>query len=392
MTMGKKSSSGKSSQVVEPATLENREAALKIALQQIEKQFGKGAVQRLGKDAIDHSIECIPTGSIALDLCLGIGGIPKGRITEVYGVESSGKTTLTLHMIAQAQKQNGIAAFVDAEHALDPRYAEQIGVHLEDLIVSQPDNGEQALEICEALARSGAVDLIVVDSVAALVPKNEIDGEMGDAQPGQQARLMSQALRKLAGVLNKSNTAIVFINQLREKIGPYGGMTTTGGRALKFYSSVRIEVQKKDPLKNSDGVTYGNAVVMKVVKNKVAPPFKETRLDILFGEGISDSGSVLDMASDLDFISKSGSWYSYDGTRIGQGRETARHWLLDNPEIMDSLKKKILDHYQQEESGKSPAQVTGSSDDGDSDVADSVEDTNTQSEQDEVDELLNLEI
>lgn len=353
-----KKQNGKSAQVVEPVQLSERKAALDQALAQIEKQFGKGAVQILGNESVDYRIGAISTGALTLDIALGIGGIPRGRVTEIYGPESSGKTTLALHCIAEAQKANGIAAFIDAEHALDPGYAEKIGVDLDNLIISQPDSGEQALEIAEALARSGAVDLIVVDSVAALVPKAEIDGEMGDALPGQQARLMSQALRKLAGVLNKSETAVIFINQLREKIGVmYGNPeTTTGGRALKFYASVRLDVRKSDTLKNGSDV-IGSRTRVRVVKNKVAPPFREAEFDILYGEGISDLSSILDVGADIDLIEKSGSWYSYEGERIGQGRDAARRWLSENPQIAASIRQKVMAHFAPQEETETPAEA-----------------------------------
>ena len=323
--------------------MENNEKkkALESALGQIEKQFGKGSVMKLG-DFKAMNVEAIPTGALSLDVALGIGGIPKGRIIEIFGPESSGKTTLALHMIAECQKLGGEAAFIDAEHALDPVYAKHLGVDIDDLIVSQPDTGEQALEIVEALVRSGAIDIIVVDSVAALVPKAEIDGDMGDAHVGLQARLMSQALRKLAGVLNKSNTAIIFINQLREKVGVMFGNpeTTPGGRALKFYSSVRLDIRKVENLKQ-DGEVFGNRARVKVVKNKVAPPFREAEFDIIYGKGISKSGNILDLAVSLDIVEKSGSWFSYDGTRIGQGRENAKKYFEDNPKIMAEVEKKV---------------------------------------------------
>ena len=323
--------------------MENNEKkkALESALGQIEKQFGKGSVMKLG-DFKAMNVEAIPTGALSLDVALGIGGIPKGRIIEIFGPESSGKTTLALHMIAECQKLGGEAAFIDAEHALDPVYAKHLGVDIDDLIVSQPDTGEQALEIVEALVRSGAIDIIVVDSVAALVPKAEIDGDMGDAHVGLQARLMSQALRKLAGVLNKSNTAIIFINQLREKVGiMFGNLETTpGGRALKFYSSVRLDIRKVENLKQ-DGEVFGNRARVKVVKNKVAPPFREAEFDIIYGKGISKSGNILDLAVSLDIVEKSGSWFSYDGTRIGQGRENAKKYFEDNPKIMAEVEKKV---------------------------------------------------
>ena len=324
-------------------SIENNEKkkALESALGQIEKQFGKGSVMKLG-DFTAMEIEAIPTGALSLDVALGIGGIPKGRIIEIFGPESSGKTTLALHAIAECQKRGGEAAFIDAEHALDPVYAKHLGVDIDNLIVSQPDTGEQALEIAEALVRSGAIDIIVVDSVAALVPKAEIDGDMGDAHVGLQARLMSQALRKLAGVLNKSNTAIVFINQLREKVGIMFGNpeTTPGGRALKFYASVRLDIRKIENLKQ-DGEVFGNRVRVKVVKNKVAPPFREAEFDIIYGKGISKSGNILDLGVNLDIVEKSGSWFAYDGTRIGQGRENAKRYLEENPEIMADIEKKV---------------------------------------------------
>mgnify|MGYP003186439986 FL=1 len=324
-------------------SIENNEKkkALESALGQIEKQFGKGSVMKLG-DFTAMNVEAIPTGALSLDVALGIGGIPKGRIIEIFGPESSGKTTLALHAIAECQKRGGEAAFIDAEHALDPVYAKHLGVDIDNLIVSQPDTGEQALEIAEALVRSGAIDIIVVDSVAALVPKAEIDGDMGDAHVGLQARLMSQALRKLAGVLNKSNTAIVFINQLREKVGVMFGNpeTTPGGRALKFYASVRLDIRKIENLKQ-DGEVFGNRVRVKVVKNKVAPPFREAEFDIIYGKGISKSGNILDLGVNLDIVEKSGSWFAYDGTRIGQGRENAKRYLEENPEIMADIEKKV---------------------------------------------------
>ena len=324
-------------------SIENNEKkkALESALGQIEKQFGKGSVMKLG-DFTAMNVEAIPTGALSLDVALGIGGIPKGRIIEIFGPESSGKTTLALHAIAECQKRGGEAAFIDAEHALDPVYAKHLGVDIDNLIVSQPDTGEQALEIAEALVRSGAIDIIVVDSVAALVPKAEIDGDMGDAHVGLQARLMSQALRKLAGVLNKSNTAIVFINQLREKVGIMFGNpeTTPGGRALKFYASVRLDIRKIENLKQ-DGEVFGNRVRVKVVKNKVAPPFREAEFDIIYGKGISKSGNILDLGVNLDIVEKSGSWFAYDGTRIGQGRENAKRYLEENTEIMADIEKKV---------------------------------------------------
>ena len=328
----------------EKANLE-RQKALEAALGQIEKQFGKGSVMKLGEFKA-MNVEAIPTGALSLDIALGIGGIPKGRIIEVYGPESSGKTTLALHMIAEAQKKGGEAAFIDAEHALDPVYAKHLGVDIDNLIVSQPDTGEQALEIAEALVRSGAIDIIVVDSVAALVPKAEIDGDMGDAHVGLQARLMSQALRKLAGVINKSNSVIVFINQLREKVGVMFGNpeTTPGGRALKFYASVRMDIRKVENIKQ-DGDVVGNRVRVKVVKNKVAPPFREAEFDIVYGKGISKSGNILDLGINLGLVEKSGSWFGYNGNRIGQGRENAKKYLEDNPEIMSEIEQKIRNNF-----------------------------------------------
>ena len=318
--------------------------ALEAALGQIEKQFGKGSVMKLG-EYTTMNVEAIPTGALSLDVALGIGGIPRGRIIEVFGPESSGKTTLTLHMIAEAQKMGGEAAFIDAEHALDPVYAKHLGVDIDNLIVSQPDTGEQALEIAEALVRSGALDIIVVDSVAALVPKAEIDGDMGDSHIGLQARLMSQALRKLAGAINKSKCVIVFINQLREKVGIMFGNpeTTPGGRALKFYSSVRLDIRKIENLKQ-DGEVIGNRARVKIVKNKVAPPFREAEFDIVYGKGISRSGNILDLAVDLNIIEKSGSWFSYNGNKIGQGRENVKKFLIENPEIMAEVEKKIREN------------------------------------------------
>ena len=322
-----------------------RQKALEAALGQIEKQFGKGSVMKLGEFKA-MNVEAIPTGALSLDIALGIGGIPKGRIIEIYGPESSGKTTLALHMIAEAQKKGGEAAFIDAEHALDPVYAKHLGVDIDNLIVSQPDTGEQALEIAEALVRSGAIDIIVVDSVAALVPKAEIDGDMAGAHVGLQARLMPQALRKLAGVINKSNSVIVFINQLREKVGVMFGNpeTTPGGRALKFYASVRMDIRKIENIKQ-DGDVVGNRVRVKVVKNKVAPPFREAEFDIVYGKGISKSGNILDLGINLGLIDKSGSWFGYNGNRIGQGRENAKKYLEDNPEIMQEVEDKIRKNF-----------------------------------------------
>jgi len=324
---------------------DEKRKALDAAMGQIEKQFGKGSVMKLGEYKA-MEVEAIPTGSLTLDVALGIGGIPKGIIIEIYGPESSGKTTLALHAIAEAQKAGGTAAFIDAEHALDPVYSRKLGVDIDNLIVSQPDTGEQALEITEALVRSGAIDIIVVDSVAALVPKAEIDGDMGDTHVALQARLMSQALRKLAGVLNKSKTAIIFINQLREKVGIMFGNpeTTPGGRALKFYASVRLDIRKIENIKQ-DGQVTGSRTRVKVVKNKVAPPFREAEFDILYGEGISKEGSILDLAVDLDIIEKSGAWFSYKNSKIGQGRENVKKYLKENPEILSEIENKIRDNY-----------------------------------------------
>ena len=322
-----------------------RKKALDVALSQIEKQFGKGSVMRLG-DYKAMEIESIPTGSLSLDIALGIGGLPRGRIIEIYGPESSGKTTLALSVVAEAQKLGGEAAFIDAEHALDPVHAKKLGVDIDNLIVSQPDTGEQALEITESLVRSGAIDVVVVDSVAALVPKAEIDGDMGDSHMGLQARLMSQALRKLAGAINKSKTVLIFINQLREKIGVMFGNpeTTTGGRALKFYASVRMDIRKVENIKQ-DGQVIGNRVRVKVIKNKVAPPFREAEFDVLYGKGISKEGNIFDMAVNLEIIDKSGSWFSYNGERIGQGRENAKRYLVDRPELLAEVEKKVRDNF-----------------------------------------------
>ena len=319
--------------------------ALEVAMNQIEKQFGKGSVMKLGEFKA-MEVEAIPTGALSLDIALGIGGVPRGRIVEVFGPESSGKTTLALHIIAEAQKMGGEAAFIDAEHALDPVYAKKLGVDIDNLIVSQPDTGEQALEITEALVRSGALDVIVVDSVAALVPKAEIDGEMGDSHMGLQARLMSQALRKLAGALNKTKTVLIFINQLREKIGVMFGNpeTTTGGRALKFYASVRMDIRKIENIKQ-DGEVKGSRVRVKVIKNKVAPPFREAEFDIVYGEGISKEGNILDMAVNLDIIEKAGSWFSYNGERIGQGRENVKKYLKENPDMLKEVEEKVRANF-----------------------------------------------
>ena len=325
---------------------EEKLKALDAALGQIEKQFGKGAVMKLGDPSAQMNVETIPTGSLSLDIALGLGGIPKGRIIEIYGPESSGKTTVTLHMIAEVQKRGGIAGFIDAEHALDPVYAKNIGVDVDNLYISQPDNGEQALEITETMVRSGAIDIVVVDSVAALVPKAEIDGDMGDSHVGLQARLMSQALRKLTAVISKSNCTVIFINQLREKVGVMFGSpeTTTGGRALKFYSSVRLDVRRIEALKQS-GETIGNRTRVKVVKNKIAPPFKEAEFDIIFGEGISTVGDILDLAADAGIVNKSGAWYAYEENKIGQGRENTKQYLKEHTEMLQEIEQKVRAHY-----------------------------------------------
>ena len=325
---------------------EQKKKALDAALLQIEKQYGKGAVMKLGDPSVQMNIETIPTGSLSLDIALGLGGIPKGRIIEIYGPESSGKTTVTLHMIAEVQKRGGIAGFIDAEHALDPVYAKNIGVDIDNLYISQPDSGEQALEIAETMVRSGAIDIVVIDSVAALVPKAEIDGDMGDSHVGLHARLMSQALRKLTAVISKSNCAVVFINQLREKVGVMFGNpeTTTGGRALKFYASVRMDVRRIESLKQS-GEVIGNRTRIRIVKNKIAPPFKEAEFDIMFGKGISYVGDVLDLAAKVDIVNKSGAWYNYDGNKIGQGRENAKNYLLAHPEVLAEIDRKVREHY-----------------------------------------------
>ncbi|MCC8103329.1 MAG: recombinase RecA [Clostridiales bacterium] len=329
--------------------------ALDAALTQIEKQFGKGAVMKLGDKGTHMNIETTPTGSLSLDIALGLGGIPKGRIVEIYGPESSGKTTVALHMVAEVQKRGGIAGFIDAEHALDPVYAKNIGVDIDNLYISQPDNGEQGLEITETMVRSGAVDIIIVDSVAALVPRAEIEGDMGDAHVGLQARLMSQALRKLTGVISKSNCTVIFINQLREKVGIMFGNpeTTTGGRALKFYSSIRLDVRRTDSLKQN-GEVIGNHVRVKVVKNKIAPPFKEAEFDIMFGQGISREGDILDLAANNNIINKSGAWYAYQGNKIGQGRENAKIYLKEHPDVMEEVDRKVRQHYGLIEAESSP--------------------------------------
>ncbi|HEX7057881.1 MAG TPA: recombinase RecA [Bacilli bacterium] len=333
----------------------DRRAALEMALRQIEKQFGKGSIMKLGENA-HMQVETVPSGSLALDIALGTGGLPRGRIIEIYGPESSGKTTVALHAIAEVQKRGGQAAFIDAEHALDPLYSKNLGVNIDELLLSQPDTGEQALEIAEALVRSGAVDIIVIDSVAALVPKAEIEGEMGDSHVGLQARLMSQALRKLSGAISKSKTIAIFINQLREKVGVMFGNpeTTPGGRALKFYSSVRLDVRRVESIKQGNDVV-GNRTRIKVVKNKVAPPFKQADIDIMYGEGISREGSIIDIGTELDIVEKSGAWYSFDGERLGQGRENAKQYLKDNPQIADTIEQKIREASQLSAMSKSLA-------------------------------------
>ncbi len=323
----------------------NKQKLLEQAILQIEKQFGKGSIMKLG-DSADTHIEVIPTGCLSLDVALGIGGVPRGRIIEIYGPESSGKTTVALHILAEAQKMGGTAAFIDAEHALDPSYAEKLGVNINDLFISQPDTGEQALEICETLVRSGAVDIVVVDSVAALTPKAEIDGEMGDSFMGAQARLMSQALRKLTAITNKSKSCVIFINQLREKIGVMFGSpeTTTGGKALKFYASIRLDIRKTDVIKDGTEI-IGNKTKVKVVKNKMAPPFKVAEFDIMYGKGISKSGCLVDLAVDADIIQKSGAWFSYNDEKIGQGKENAKAFLENNPDIYNEIDRKVREHY-----------------------------------------------
>lgn len=331
---------------------DDKDKALEAAISQIEKQFGKGSIMKLGDNEINVAADAISTGSISLDMATGIGGIPRGRIIEVYGPESSGKTTLTLHIIAEAQKKGGRAAFIDAEHALDPEYAKNLGVDVDELLVSQPDTGEQALEICELLVRSGAIDIVVVDSVAALVPKSEIQGDMGDSHVGLQARLMSQALRKLAGAINKSKTSAIFINQLREKVGTYGGgEVTTGGRALKFYSSMRFDVRKVESIKQGD-TFLGSRTKVRIVKNKVAPPFKLAEFDIMYGEGISKEGDVLDCAAERKILDKAGSWYSYKGERLGQGRENIKIYLKEHPELLEELYDKLIDSLKGDETIK----------------------------------------
>jgi len=344
--------------------LSDRRAALENALRQIEKQFGKGSIMKLG-ESTHMQVETIPTGALALDIAIGVGGFPRGRIIEVYGPESSGKTTVALHAIAEVQRAGGQAAFIDAEHALDPLYASKLGINIDELLLSQPDTGEQALEIAEALVRSGAVDIIVIDSVAALVPKAEIEGEMGDSHVGLQARLMSQALRKLSGAINKSKVIAIFINQLREKVGVMFGNpeTTPGGRALKFYSSVRLEVRRVETIKQGNDMV-GNRTRIKVVKNKVAPPFKQAEVDIMYGEGISREGSIVDIGTEMDIVNKSGAWYSYDGERLGQGRENAKQFLKDNPQIAAVIEQRIREVSNMNQVG---AQMVSPDDDEDED-------------------------
>ena len=327
-------------------TDENKKKALEAAIAKLEKDYGKGTVMKLGDPAAQVQVETVPTGSLSLDLALGMGGVPKGRIIEIYGPESSGKTTVALHMIAEVQKRGGIAGFIDAEHALDPVYAKNIGVDIDELYISQPDSGDQALEITETMVRSGAIDIIVIDSVAALVPKQEIEGDMGDTHVGLQARLMSQALRKLTPVISKSNCVVIFINQLREKVGVMFGNpeTTTGGRALKFYASIRMEVRRIETLKQG-GEMVGNRVRVKIVKNKIAPPFKEAEFDIMFGKGISKVGDILDLAANVNVVNKSGAWYAYNGEKIGQGRENAKTYLSEHPEMLDEIEQKVRAHY-----------------------------------------------
>ena len=323
---------------------DNKLKALKLTLEKLDKAYGKGTVMKMG-DSADTTVEATSSGSLSLDLALGVGGYPKGRVVEIYGPESSGKTTLTLHAIAECQKNGGIAAFIDAEHAFDRFYAEKLGVDIENLIISQPDHGEQALEIADNLIRSGAIDMVIIDSVAALTPKSEIEGEMGDSKMGLHARLMSQALRKLTSSISKTNCTVFFINQLREKIGVMFGNpeTTTGGNALKFYASIRIDIRRSTQIKNSDGAVMGNRTRVKIVKNKVAPPFKLAEFDIMYGKGISKSGEIIDLAVDAEIINKSGSWFSYEGTKLGQGRDAVKSLLIDNPELMEKLEKQIVE-------------------------------------------------
>lgn len=389
-----KKKKGKSTEEVSNIAFEERDKALSAALKKIETQFGKGSVMRLGDDTNPSEIRTIPTGSLSLDVALGIGGLPTGRIIEIYGPESSGKTTVALHVAAEAQKMGGTAAFIDAEHALDPSYAEKLGVDIDNLIVSQPDNGEQALEIAEALVRSGAIDVIVIDSVAALVPRAEIDGEMGDQYIGLQARLMSQALRKLTSIISRSETVIIFINQLREKVGVMFGSpeTTPGGRALKFYSSIRLDVRKIDTLKNGKDA-YGNRTRVKIVKNKLAPPFKEVEFDLIYGEGISQIGDIVDLAVEKDIIVKSGSWYSYNDEQIAQGRENSINWLKENPEILEEISTKVRIAY-----GILEDDLDDSEEDDESDNSKNTEDSDNlevpdgegKSEEDLIDDILGL--
>ena len=325
---------------------EEKIKAMDAAIAKLEKDFGKGTVMKLGDPKAQVAVETIPTGSLSLDLALGVGGVPRGRVVEIYGPESSGKTTVALHMIAEVQKRGGIAGFIDAEHALDPVYAKNIGIDIDELYISQPDSGDQALEISETMVRSGAMDIIVIDSVAALVPKQEIEGDMGDSHVGLQARLMSQALRKLTPVISKSNCVVIFINQLREKVGVMFGNpeTTTGGRALKFYASVRMDIRRTETLKQG-GEMVGNHVRVKIVKNKIAPPFKEAEFDIMFGKGISKEGDILDLATNINLVNKSGAWYAYNGNKIGQGRENAKNYLTEHPDVMEELEAKVRAHY-----------------------------------------------
>lgn len=343
---------------VKPVNPEDKLKALDAAISHIEKQYGKGSIMKLGESVKDMNVDAVSTGCLSLDLALGIGGLPKGRVIEIYGPESSGKTTVALHVVAKVQQSGGIAGFIDAEHALDPVYAKRIGVDIDNLYISQPDSGEQALEITETMVRSGAVDIIIVDSVAALVPKAEIDGEMGDSHVGLQARLMSQALRKLTSIISKSNCIVIFINQLREKVGVMFGNpeTTTGGRALKFYSSVRLDVRRVESLKQA-GEIVGNRTKIKVVKNKVAPPFKEAEFDIMFGQGISKEGDILDLAADCDVVNKSGAWYAYKGEKIGQGRENAKQYLKEHPEISEEIDRQVREHYVQSEKKESENEI-----------------------------------
>lgn len=366
--------SGKS-QKFEPK-FEDKEKALEAALGYIEKHYGKGAVMKMGDQNAKMNVEVIPTGSLSLDIALGVGGVPKGRIIEIYGPESSGKTTVALHIVAEVQKRKGIAGYIDAEHAMDPTYAKALGVDIDNLYISQPDDGEQALEIAETMVRSGAIDIVVVDSVAALVPRAEIEGEMGDSHMGLQARLMSQALRKLTGIVKKSNCTVIFINQLREKIGVTFGNpeTTTGGRALKFYASVRIDIRKGDPLKTGTDI-IGSRAKLKVAKNKVAPPFKTAEFDIVYGQGISMEGDILDLAAEVDIVNKSGSWYSYKETRIGQGRENAKQFLKDNPDICREVENEVRAHYGLPAVDAQPAEGTASEGAENADAAKATEET-----------------